>query len=83
MVDKKEPNRFSSKAIVYTENEFVLKKDLDRSGIVNISPIGRVIPEGGPIATAIGVGGSGGGAIWSTLKNVFLLKNTRLDCISL
>ena len=75
LVDKKEPKRFSSKAILYAENEFVLKKDLDKNGIVDISPIGRVIPEGDPIATAIGVGGSRGEAIFSTLEKVLFIKN--------
>lgn len=72
---RREPKRFASKAIVYAERDFVLKKDLNKEGIADISPVGRKIPEDDPIATAIGVGKSRDEAIFSTLEKVKFIKD--------
>ena len=76
---KIKPKRFASKAIVYAEKEFVLKKDLFKSSIADITPIGRTIPSGDPVATAIGVGENRAKAICSTMENVFFIKRTVRD----
>lgn len=68
------PKKFASKAIVYANQEFVLKKDLNKIGIADITPVGRAIFADDPVATAIGVGKSRAKAICSTMENVFFIK---------
>ncbi|MDY6966004.1 MAG: ATP-grasp domain-containing protein [Halobacteriota archaeon] len=74
LIDKRDPYRFAAKSIVYTEEEFELRKDLRREGILDITPVGTVVPKGDPVATATGVGTDREEALSSMMENVFFIK---------
>lgn len=74
MPQKKKVKRYAAKTIVFTDEEFELRSDLDREGILDISPVGRVIPMGDPVATAIGVGENRTEALHSMMENVFFIQ---------
>ncbi|MHC1566223.1 MAG: ATP-grasp domain-containing protein [Candidatus Syntropharchaeia archaeon] len=76
LIHGKKPERFAMKATVFAEKRVRVTKNLDMDGIVDIPPIGRIIEEGDPISTAIGIGSERKSAYEATLKNVSRIKKS-------
>lgn len=75
LIKRKKMGRYAAKTIVFTDEGFELRSDLDREGILDISPAGRVIPVGDPVATAVGLGASRTDALDSMMENVLFIQS--------
>jgi hypothetical protein len=70
------PKRFAAKAIVFADEELSVKRSLDKEGMADIPPIGRIVRKGDPIATALGVGTERGDAIKAAMEKVWYIKQS-------
>ena len=68
--------RYAVKAIVFAKQDGVIRENLEinKEGIVDIPEKGRIMKQGEPIATAIGVGDSRERACADAMKNVERIK---------
>ncbi|MGB7531645.1 MAG: ATP-grasp domain-containing protein [Halobacteriota archaeon] len=76
-VERVEAKRYAAKTIVFAKQELrVVMGNLDRDvqGIVDIPEKGRIVKQGEPIATGIGIGDSREEAVAEAMKNVERIK---------
>ncbi|MCK4734828.1 MAG: ATP-grasp domain-containing protein, partial [Methanophagales archaeon] len=75
-VERVEAKRYAAKTIVFAKQERVVIGNLDRDvqGIVDIPEKGRIIRQGEPIATGIGIGDSREEAVAEAMSNVKRIK---------
>jgi len=76
LVERVEAKRYAAKTIVFARQEGVVIGNLDRGvqGIVDIPEKGRVVKQGEPIATGIGIGNSRAEAVAEAMSNVKRIK---------
>lgn len=71
------PKRYAVKAIVFAQHDGVVTSDLSlegEGGIADIPERGRIIRQGEPVATAIGVGDTRASACADAMRNVARIK---------
>ena len=72
------PKRYAVKAIVFAKHEGVVRWNFDlesnNEGIVDIPENGRIVKQGAPVATAIGIGKSRTSACADVMKHVERIK---------
>jgi hypothetical protein len=69
------PKRFGVKAIVFADEDLLMKRKLDREGIADIPQTGRRIQRGNPIATAFGASIGRNDAIRVVMENVRYIRS--------
>jgi len=76
LMERMEAKRYAAKAIAFANQEEVVMGNLDREvqGIVDIPEKGRIIKQGEPIATGIGIGNSRESAFAGAMRNVMRIK---------
>ena len=76
LVERVEAKRYAAKTIVFARQEGVVMGNLDRDvqGIVDIPEKGRVVKQGEPIATGIGIGDSREEAVAEAMSNAERIK---------
>ena len=67
-------DRYAVRAIAFAKHDGVVKGNLDKAGIVDVPEKSRVIKQGAPIATAIGIGDSRESAVAEAMKNIKRIK---------
>ena len=75
-VERVEAKRYAAKTIVFARQEGIVIGNLDMGvqGIVDIPEKGRVVKQGEPIATGIGIGDSREEAVAEAMSNVKRIK---------
>jgi len=75
-MERVEAKRYVAKTIVFARQEGVVIGNLDRDvqGIVDIPEKGRIVKQGEPIATGIGIGDSREEAVAEVMSNVKRIK---------
>jgi len=76
LVERVEAKRYAAKTIVFARQEGVVMGNLDRDvqGIVDIPEKGRIVKQGEPIATGIGIGDSREEAVAEAMSNAERIK---------
>jgi predicted ATP-grasp superfamily ATP-dependent carboligase len=76
LVERVEAKRYAAKTIVFARQEGVVMGNLDRDvqGIVDIPEKDRIVKQGEPIATGIGIGDSREEAVAEAMSNVKRIK---------
>ncbi|MEA2032544.1 MAG: ATP-grasp domain-containing protein [Euryarchaeota archaeon] len=76
LVEQVEAKRYAAKTIVFARQEGVVRGNLDRDvqGIVDIPEKGRIVKQGEPIATGIGIGDSRAEAVAEAMSNAERIK---------
>jgi len=76
LVERVEAKRYAAKTIVFARQEGVVMGNLDRNvqGIVDIPEKGRIVKQGEPIATGIGIGDSREEAVAEAMSNAERIK---------
>lgn len=76
LVERVEAKRYAAKTIVFARQEGVVMGNLDMGvqGIVDIPEKGRIVKQGEPIATGIGIGDSREEAVAEAMSNVKRIK---------
>ena len=75
-MERVEAKRYAAKTIVFAKQEGVVIGNLDMGvqGIVDIPEKGRIVKQGEPIATGIGIGDSREEAVAEAMSNVKRIK---------
>lgn len=71
----KSSNEYAAKGIVFATDDVTVLRSLDMEGIVDIPRIGTRIPEGDPVATAIGTGINRTESLSEMEKRAFYMMN--------
>ena len=76
LAERVEAKRYAAKTIVFAKQEGVVIGNLDMGvqGIVDIPEKGRIVKQGEPIATGIGIGDSREEAVAEAMSNVKRIK---------
>ncbi|RJS77723.1 ATP-grasp domain-containing protein [Methanophagales archaeon] len=72
--DRVVTKRYAAKVIAFAEQDGVVEVNLDSDGIVDVPEKGKVIKQGEPIATAIGVGDNRASAVSESERNIKRIK---------